>query len=1472
MRTITTARRRTTLALLLALTLFAGFLDAPAAKADDAITPADRTAVVQAWLQGGPEVRAAAATALTGTDEQIKQFLTGDYPAARLVDQRDAVAAAIADGGPSVRGAAQRALTDVDAGNANALAIFLDSGWQNAANIDLRLQVNQLMATGGANVREAAQIALDSEDPEVLQEFADSGWQTQWRTDLRLKVNNVMAAGGPEVKAAAQKALDDGSPEALDQFLTYGWDVASAHDDETTTLTDLLAQAQAAADEVDRETANAKEQAARAAAGAAAAKRSAQEAAAATAEAQSDSKRAATSAQRAATAARKAAQSAQVAIDAASSAGKAARTASLAAARASRAASKAAGATADAYKAAANAALDANGAANARAVAEQTNRWAQSAKDLALKAAHAGDAIKASMASVDSANAAAADATAAAAANDEAVKWATKAGANAQQAINAAKAARASAARAVRAANAARTYMQSALTNAYAARDAANEAAADAERAAAAAIDAADHATDAADAANKATDYAAAATAAAGQVADLAAKAVEVYNAARAADTERLQVATDEALDAAREAAADYEATQAQAHWDTEQAAQRDAETNRLIAEALNPQTDPALALTDARTATLALAEAKGTWTRQAAQDALGNGGDATLTFLRTGVAEAAAEDNRLAVLDIATSENTKLAAAAQAALDTDDATIAQFLRTQNYTGRFTEDRLKVNNIMAAARTAGRPVTVQKAQAALDADTLEALRTFLAGGQYTAAAIDDRLQVNNVMADPDSGPEVKAAAQVALDGPALTLPEFLRTGQYQAAERDGDNDAHLAVVNGLIEQLNELATTALQRAQEAQSVAARARGDATKATEYANQAIHSAEKAAGHANTAATWANKAAVSAQKAARSAQSAKSAATRANTSVRSAVRSATWAQMSYAHAADSAREAGRVAELARNSAIAAGKDAAAAQKAASEAYTSYKSQRAAEIGGCETKFLSKVNTNLELAFSSPMEAYRNCVMYIVGGLDELARKSYTYTAICNTYYKDESSQQFKDCLHSTINPEFRWESQLTFISQVTTGLTAMLLPAAVGMGGLCVVTVVCGAVVGTLFGLVDVGLNVYRYIKGDQSLATTALKLGENVLETVAFNGAARLLGVTFKSLKVIYYAGIVAKKTKAELELTNLTQAKADRWVQCLIGATANSFAPETPVLLADGSTKPISDIRVGDRVLAADPETGRPVAEPVTATHQNIDADLTDVAVRQPSGGSEIVHTTARHPFWNVDLGEWTDAGDLRTGTRLTGGSEVASVRTFGGLRRMFNLSVADVHTFFVLVGSVTLLVHNLTEEEAQRCGHIVLGLERPRSGVGNDALAEQLTKSGDWAGTYNGDPWGNPDPGKPGQVPRWVNMVWAAINDPNTKLSITLDGLDGAADDMSAAQKAYARFQDAARRAYGVKERDLEPGMQTSWELAQLAFAFQVGNRGADSVEFYVDGKNVSAELRELLPTDDVGWYSFRKP
>jgi large repetitive protein len=163
---------------------------------------------------------------------------------------------------------------------------------------------------------------------------------------------------------------------------------------------------------------------------------------------------------------------------------------------------------------------------------------------------------------------------------------------------------------------------------------------------------------------------------------------------------------------------------------------------------------------------------------------------------------------------------------------------------------------------------------------------------------------------------------------------------------------------------------------------------------------------------------------------------------------------------------------------------------------------------------------------------------------------------------------------------------------------------------------------------------------------------------------------------------------------------------------------------HSFDPTTPVLLADGTTKAIQDVRPGDRVRSTDPENGRDASKPVTLLHHNRDTDLTDVTVVDRSGRSSTLHTTDHHPFWDATDRRWVDAAELKVGHRLLVASNgetvegdgtgaglggggpgtttvtVAKVVEVKGARYMRDLTVADIHTYYVLTGTSPVLVHN----------------------------------------------------------------------------------------------------------------------------------------------------------------------------
>ncbi|MGW5352370.1 polymorphic toxin-type HINT domain-containing protein [Streptomyces sp. NPDC004031] len=161
----------------------------------------------------------------------------------------------------------------------------------------------------------------------------------------------------------------------------------------------------------------------------------------------------------------------------------------------------------------------------------------------------------------------------------------------------------------------------------------------------------------------------------------------------------------------------------------------------------------------------------------------------------------------------------------------------------------------------------------------------------------------------------------------------------------------------------------------------------------------------------------------------------------------------------------------------------------------------------------------------------------------------------------------------------------------------------------------------------------------------------------------------------------------------------------TEAEASKAREEISGCK-NSFAPDTLVLMADGSTKPISDIDTGDKVDAGNPATGKhDGSHDVTATIVNHDSNLLDLQVETSPGHVSTLHTTAEHPFWDETTHAWVPAADLVPGQKLSTASNetvtVTAVRVLPGpARDMYNLTVGDAHTYYVLAGQTPVLVHN----------------------------------------------------------------------------------------------------------------------------------------------------------------------------
>ncbi|WP_432250875.1 polymorphic toxin-type HINT domain-containing protein [Streptomyces sanyensis] len=167
--------------------------------------------------------------------------------------------------------------------------------------------------------------------------------------------------------------------------------------------------------------------------------------------------------------------------------------------------------------------------------------------------------------------------------------------------------------------------------------------------------------------------------------------------------------------------------------------------------------------------------------------------------------------------------------------------------------------------------------------------------------------------------------------------------------------------------------------------------------------------------------------------------------------------------------------------------------------------------------------------------------------------------------------------------------------------------------------------------------------------------------------------------------------------VAAKRKGEKFFDGLMSI-----VKCLTGK--HSFVAGTKVALADGTAVPIEDVVVGDEVLATDPATGETAPRAVTATiFTEGDKAYVDLTV-EADGESSALTATDHHPFWSESEGEWLDAGDLKPGMTLRKADgtsvSVVTVRTYDATQDTYNLTVADLHTYYVLAGQTPVLVHN----------------------------------------------------------------------------------------------------------------------------------------------------------------------------
>ena len=216
---------------------------------------------------------------------------------------------------------------------------------------------------------------------------------------------------------------------------------------------------------------------------------------------------------------------------------------------------------------------------------------------------------------------------------------------------------------------------------------------------------------------------------------------------------------------------------------------------------------------------------------------------------------------------------------------------------------------------------------------------------------------------------------------------------------------------------------------------------------------------------------------------------------------------------------------------------------------------------------------------------------------------------------------------------------------------------------------------------------------------FTKGD------ILACGGLILNLVPMSKVGKILEAGYKAVKAVRAFDKVITKARALLGKVSFLKKESEKAVtSCLVGK--HSFVGFTRVLMADGSTKAIADIDVGEKVKATDPETGETTSREVVATIVHSDeGDMTKLTVASDDGTSSgSVDATSWHPVWVDAENDFVNIGDLKIGQSLMSddGSRrtVADVQKYSHVEPVYDLTVEGVHTYYALAGFAPILVHN----------------------------------------------------------------------------------------------------------------------------------------------------------------------------
>ncbi|MBA4294292.1 hypothetical protein C0431_15135 [bacterium] len=203
-------------------------------------------------------------------------------------------------------------------------------------------------------------------------------------------------------------------------------------------------------------------------------------------------------------------------------------------------------------------------------------------------------------------------------------------------------------------------------------------------------------------------------------------------------------------------------------------------------------------------------------------------------------------------------------------------------------------------------------------------------------------------------------------------------------------------------------------------------------------------------------------------------------------------------------------------------------------------------------------------------------------------------------------------------------------------------------------------------------------------------------------------------------------------------------------------QKFLSKASGCFTADTQILLADGTTKPISRLQIGDLIRTRNRLGDEDDPDSVSVVTQLFTLTKPEILTLSLSNGSTL-NTTPEHPFYIKTAG-FIPAGEIKPGDQIATDSNnflrVTKTTLKKAPTQVYNFEVLGTHTYFVKAGNQFAWVHNQCREWHHTIPRMIQGMVKGRL----DEFDEVISVPWSWhrgkGGLHSGEGFRSPITGE----------------------------------------------------------------------------------------------------------------------